>query len=463
VNSLTLPLVQHALRARQLRIVGDVPHDLGTVATDTRAALAEKLFVALVGERFDAHEFVEAALKQGARAVLVQRGSAVEPRLEVDDTLLALQDLAAAWLLEHPVRRVALTGSNGKTTTKELIAGCLKACLGDDAVLATTGNLNNHVGLPLTALRVFDEHRACVLEMGMNHIGEIARLCEIASPEVGLVTNIGLAHAGNVGGIEGVARAKGELFAGLAPGGTGVINLDDHRCVSQADRSLTGPRVTFGAGARADVRLLAARAGAEGGLDIELSCQGKTACARVPYEGQHNALNAAGAVAVAVALGLDFEQAVAGLARSVQVAGRLVRHTLAGGGILLDDSYNANPDSMRAGFATLASLASGRPMAAALGEMLELGDEAEAEHEATGRALAESGVKLAFFSGPFADAYRRGTLARGLASVFTAPDSAALAHIVADKLERGHALLVKGSRGARMERVVERLLQGEGT
>jgi UDP-N-acetylmuramoyl-tripeptide--D-alanyl-D-alanine ligase len=455
-----------ALETRRVRVGGDVPEEVQSVCTDSRADVQDKLFVALVGENFDGHRFVQDVLGRGAAAALVQpdRTDAGPERLiAVDDTLGALQDLAAAHLERMSARRVALTGSNGKTTTKELLASCLRAVAGHDAVLATKGNLNNHIGLPLTALEVEEGHRAAVLEMGMNHLGEIERLCEIARPEVGLVTNIGNAHAGPLGGIEGVAKAKGELFAGLAAGGVGVVNLDDERCVAQADKHLAGERVTFGRSEDADVQLLSVRSHEESGLVIELRHGEAQVRVRVPYEGEHNAQNAAGAVAAAVAMGFDFETAARGLEASESVGGRLSRLRLSSGAIVLDDTYNANPDSMRAGFAALAELAGARPRSVALGDMLELGDDAEQQHEAIGAAAVESGAGRVFACGELAEAYRRGALGAGLddAAVVTAEDSVSLADAVARAVAADDVWLVKGSRGARMERVVERLTDEE--
>lgn len=465
MTRLSRRFVEAALAARSARFGSEVPADLGELATDTRAELEGRLFVALVGDRFDAHTFAADALAKGASAVLVERGRVAAPRdrcIEVDDTLRALQDIASAHLLEARARRVALTGSNGKTTTKELIAACLRACLGDDAVLATAGNLNNHVGLPLTALRVEPAHQVAVLEMGMNHLGEIARLAEIARPEVGLITNIGTAHAGNLGGIDGVARAKGELFEGLVENGVGVVNVDDARCVAQADTRLRGRRVTFGRGPEADVRLLSVKPHDESGLFVQLWHEGSTVTVRLPLEGEHNAENAAGAVATAVALGFPFEKAAYGLERVPPVSGRLVRKRAASGALILDDSYNANPDSMRAGLAALAALAGDRRRCAALGEMFELGDDAEHLHAQVGTAVAKAGVTHAFFCGTYAEAYKRGAEAGGLPSsnIDVAPDSAALAPLVASALRESDVILIKGSRGARMERVVERLERG---
>ncbi len=236
-------LVTSALAGRVPELRGELPPVLLGVGTDSRAGVAGSLFVALPGERFDGHDFAAAALSEGrAGAALVSRAglatrpqlAQVAPLLVVDDALLALQDIARAYLRTLPGRRVALTGSNGKTTTKELIGACLRAALGAPYVVTTTGNLNNHIGVPLTALVCEPAHKAMVFEMGMNHLGEIAALAGIVRPEVGLITNIGTAHQGNVGGVEGVARAKAELFEALPEGGVAVVNADDPRCVREA-------------------------------------------------------------------------------------------------------------------------------------------------------------------------------------------------------------------------------------
>jgi UDP-N-acetylmuramoyl-tripeptide--D-alanyl-D-alanine ligase len=458
-------LVERALRERSARVGSAVPADLGEVVTDTRADVSGRLFFALAGERFDAHDFAGEALAKGATAVIVERvpdGVGENRLIVVDDVLRALQDLAHAHLMSVEARRVALTGSNGKTSTKELVAAVVGACVGEDRVLATEGNLNNHIGLPLTALRTESDHAVVVLEMGMNHLGEIERLCEIADPDVGLVTNIGVAHAGPLGGIEGVAQAKGELFAGLRKDAVGVVNADDPRVVAQADARLAGRALRFGRAADAHVRLVASRTHEESGLVVTLAHDGHEASARVPYEGEHNAQNAAAAVAVAVALGLEFQTAVAGLERARVVGGRLKRCAAASGALVLDDTYNANPDSMRAAFAALASLAGDRRRVVALGDMLELGDDAELQHELIARAAVQSGVARLFACGTFREAYKKGALAAGLDgdAVELAEDSAALAPRVLAATAPQDAVLAKGSRGARMERVVERLLQG---
>lgn len=459
MSYLSTELLFAALADRSPHFGDGVTDAIAGISTDSRGRLQGTWFIPLIGDRFDAHQFIGDALQAGATAVIAQRGRAThdDPRIIwVDDTLRALQGLAAVHLQRSKAKRVALTGSNGKTTTKELIAAALAAGYGEGRVLATEGNLNNHIGLPLTALRVEQHHDVGVFEMGMNHLREIARLCEIANPQVALITNIGTAHAGNVGGIEGVASAKGEIFAGLAPGGVAVLNLDDPRCCAQADLHWSGNRITFGRDPASMVRLESSQESGEGGLVLSIAFQGEVLPCRVLLEGAHNALNVTGAIAVALALEVPFATALRGVERVKPAPGRLVRRPLPEGGVLFDDTYNANPDSMRAAFSTLAATKWGHGFALALGEMRELGDDAEQEHEAIGRAAAEAGARWVAFCGPFAEAYARGARAAGLsaASILVAEDSIALAASLQARPLEVSALLVKGSRGARMEHVV---------
>jgi MurE/MurF fusion protein len=438
------------------------------VSTDSRAIEPGCLFVPLVGDRFDGHAFVEGALQAGAAAALVARNTPLAARTDlplyvVDDTLAALQVLAERWLQALPATRIGLTGSNGKTTTKELLAAALRAGFGDDAVLATFGNLNNHIGVPLTALTVEAHHRVAVFEMGMNHLGEIASYCAVARPTIGLVVNMGTAHAGNVGGVEGVARAKAELFEALPAAGVAVVNGDDARCVREAQAKSRAPVLFFGTAPYADVRLDDVVDIETGGQQLVLRRGDESVIVTIPLDGRHNAQNAAGAVAAAVAAGVDFRTAVLGLADVHQAGGRLQRKRRADGLLILDDSYNANPDSMEAGLETLRHVAGGRRRIAVLGEMLELGPLSGSAHKHIGAAAAQSGLAALFVCGGHKDDYAAGAHGAGLKDVVVAADSAALAPLVAAAVAAGDVVLVKGSRGARMERVVEALLSASGT
>jgi MurE/MurF fusion protein len=465
---LSAELIVDALPGAELH--GALPPVLVGVSTDSRRVEPGSLFVALRGESFDGHAFLKSAFVDGlAGAAIVEKAQRATvpdqwPLLFVDDTLGALQALARRHLAALPGRRVALTGSNGKTTTKELIAACLRAALGGPWVLATRGNLNNHIGVPLTALEAEPEHAALVFEMGMNHLGEIALLADIVRPEVGLVTNIGTAHAGNVGGVEGVARAKAELFEALPSDGVAVVNADDPRCVREAQAKARCRHVSFGRAPWADVKLVSVRDRETGGQELDLAYGGESVETSIALDGRHNAVNAAGAVAVAVALGLPFAPSARGLAEARLAHGRLERVTLAGGVWLLDDSYNANPDSMEAAFDSLKELAGARRKLVALGEMRELGDYAEQAHRHIGAAVAQAGAAALFACGELGRLYGEGAVRAGLPpSAFVwAADSAALAPLVVSAVADGDVVLVKGSRGARTELVVDALKRSRG-
>lgn len=422
---------------------------------DTRTLKPGDIFVAIKGEQFDGHDFVEEAFQKGASQAIVREDYTWNrPNLtRVPDTLKALQDLAHKHLLKMPAKRVALTGSAGKTTTKELIAAALRACLSDDAVFVSSGNQNNHLGLPLTALKVTPEHQIAVFEMGMNHFGEIARLCEIAEPQIGLITNIGSAHAGNLGGPEGIAKAKAELFEALSEDNVGIINADDPRCVREAELKLKSKKISFGRAASADIRI----------LDYDkptFAYQNQSITINFPLLGYHNVQNAAGALAVAIALGLDFKQAALGLETIKPVKGRLQQHALKNGAILLDDTYNANAESMEAGLAVLASFTDRRKVAV-LGDMGELGEFAEDKHHGIGAACVQKGVDLLFACGSHAKHYGEGAFEAGFSmeNFFWAPDSPALGKLVAAKMQPNDAIWVKGSRFMKMEQAVDAILK----
>jgi UDP-N-acetylmuramoyl-tripeptide--D-alanyl-D-alanine ligase len=384
----------------------------------------------------------------------------------VDDTLLALQDLARAHVARLSATRIALTGSNGKTTTKELLAACLRAHHGAPWVLATEGNLNNHIGVPLTALRAEPEHKALVFEMGMNHLKEIELLASIVRPTVGLVTNMGTAHAGNFAdGVEGVAQAKAELYAALPRDGVAVVNADDARCVREAQKHAKCRQLSFGHASWADVRLMHVADRETGGQELELFYGGKTVETSVPLEGRHNVGNAAGAVAAAIAAGVPFEVAARGLASTHAAHGRLERFILAGGVWLLDDTYNANPDSMEAALIALGDLAGERRKVVVLGEMRELGALAESAHRHIGAAVAAARPAALYACGPLGKLYGEGAVGAGFdaAHVTWTESNAELAPLVVTGLRDGDVVLVKGSRGARMEVIVNALRSARAT
>ncbi len=448
------------------RLLGDAQRAIAGIATDTRDALAGHLFVALSGARFDAHDFLEKAVEAGAAALLVREGldaarlgalSAKAAVIEVSDPLRGLGLLARA----HRARLgpggpkvVALTGSNGKTSTKEMLASVLREA---GAVLKTEGNLNNWIGMPLTLLGARADHDFVVLELGMNALGEIAWMTSLATPDVGLVINVGPAHVGELGGIENVAKAKGELFAGLAPGAIGVVNLDDARVVAQATG--LGARRTFGWDPRADVRVLMSSPIGPDAQDLVLSVDGARIETTLPYPGSHNALNAAAAVAAAFAVAgdrLDTHAVARGLAHAHRVHGRLEARVI-GPWSVIDDAYNANGASMIAAIETVSARAraTGGRFVALLGEMRELGEFSEEEHQRVGLALAPAGCAVLGTFGPQAAPLAR---VAGIAhSRHEDSDDGALFTWLKSELKGGDVILVKGSRGIRMERFIERL------
>lgn len=442
------------------------------VCTDTRQLAAGDLFVALRGERFDAHDFLEKAADLGAFGAVVERGrgAAVAGRLalfEVEDTLAALGDLAAFHRRRFEgLKIVAVTGSNGKTTTKELTAAALTAALGPG--LKTEGNLNNLVGVPLTLLRLTGEEAWAVVEMGMNAPGEIARLTELARPDVGVVTNAGPVHLEGLGTVDGVADAKAELYAGLEDGAAAVVNLDDPRLPARAAAAGAGTRlrrIGFGAGEAADLRLGDVVLDGDAGLAFEATLSdafgGGRLPVRLPLLGAHNALNACAALAAAAALGADLPRAAAGLAEVQGVGRRLRRAVGPQGALVLDDCYNANLLSMEVAIQTAErlALARGGRLIAALGDMLELGAHEAEMHRHLGEMAAASGVaRLVAFGPRSAEAARAARGARGEGDwLLHTDDPAAAATFLADGLAREDVVLVKGSRGMAMERIVERL------
>ncbi len=422
------------------------------VSIDSRTIGAGELFFALRGERFDGHAFVGAAAARGAAGAVVEKaGDFSVPQVIVKDGVAALATLAQSWRRRFDATVFGVGGSNGKTTTKELLASILE---GAGPTLATRGNLNNHLGVPLTLLRLTAKHRYAVIEMGANHPGEIAALAAIAKPAIALVTNAGDEHLEGFGDLEGVARAEGELFAALAPAGVAVINADDPFHELWQTMAPTACRTSFGIDAPADVRATNLQGRIESGAFVTaftLSIGAGEARVRLGLAGRHNVANALGAAAAAHAAGVSLATIVAGLERVQPVSGRLQLKAGPRGSWLIDDSYNANPSSMRAGIDVLCSLPGERWLV--LGEMAELGAHTEASHADIGDYARRAGVSRLFAIGAAA---RHAVAAFGArASWFD--DAGRLADAVAAGLEAGVTVLIKGSRLNRLERVVVRL------
>jgi UDP-N-acetylmuramoyl-tripeptide--D-alanyl-D-alanine ligase len=428
-------------------------------AADSRAVQPGQLFFALPGERVDGFAYAAQAAAAGAAAMVVPGGRGLPAGvpgaavIAVDDPRRALGDLARAVRAEFRGLVVGVTGSNGKTTTKELCAAALSP-LG--RVLRTPGNFNTDVGLPLTILSAAGDEAVWILEMAMRARGEIAALAEMAQPAIGIITNVAAAHLETLGSIEEVARAKGELFASLGPTGIAVLPVGDPLVTAQAAPVAPSRRITFGERG-ADVRVLDFIPNGATGAVVRFAVRGTPVVARLPLGGAHNARNAAAALAAASAARVPAAEAARGL-ESVALPPHRSAARAAGGRTILDDCYNANPSSMRAALSALAAAAGGGRRFAILGDMLELGAGAEAAHRALGHAagLELSGVAaVGAFAQTVVDEARAAGLDSGRALAAASPEAAAAA--VAGWTAPGDWILIKASRGLRLERAVEAL------
>ncbi len=424
------------------------------ISTDSRAIRPGDLFIALRGEKFDGGRFAAQALGQGAVGVVLDQAQApdVTAAIRVDDTRLALGRLAAAWRRRFAIPVVAITGSNGKTTVKEMLAAVLRADAGSDAaVLHTEGNLNNDIGLPLMLLRLRESHQYAVLEMGMNHAGEIDYLTRLAAPDVAVVNNALSAHIGFLGSIENIARAKGEIFNGLSDAGIAVFNADDphawlwreanaHRCV--IDFGLKQPAAVRGHYQAGDF-----------GSTLTLTLPNATLDVALQVPGEHNAMNALAAAAVAFALDISHRSIVAGLSGFGGVKGRLQKKPALHGSTFIDDTYNANPDSVKAALAVLAQQAGKKVLV--LGDMGELGSDAAAMHAQIGQAAREAGVDRLLALGELT---KETVGAFGAGAMHFERIQELLAELE-NALTPDTVVLVKGSRFMQMERVVNSFME----
>ncbi|TNH16792.1 MULTISPECIES: UDP-N-acetylmuramoyl-tripeptide--D-alanyl-D-alanine ligase [unclassified Halomonas] len=426
---------------------------VSSVVTDTRKIIPGCLFVALKGPRFDGHAFVEQAREQGAVAALVERQvESALPQLVCSDTRLGLGLLAKAWRRRFDLPLIAVTGNSGKTTVKEITAALLSP-LGD--VLATSGNLNNDIGAPLTLLRLSHEHQAGVIELGANHLGEIAWTSQLTAPQVAIITNVTGAHVGEFGGMGQIAQAKSEILSGLGSDGTAVINRDDR--YHDFWSACAAPRrcVSYGLHEDADVHAQALSCDPQGRYAFTLVAHGqRLGDVNLPLIGKHNVSNALAASAAALALGVSSQDVVAGLGGLTSLSGRLslvagLRHST-----LLDDTYNANPGAVKAALDALASFPA--PRWCALGAMGELGGESQALHAEVGRYAASLGIDMLVTYG---EAARAASDAFGRGQHFD--DHETLVRHIIHSLPPHATLLVKGSRSAGMETVITALRADE--
>lgn len=432
------------------RLIG-ADREFGALIADSRRMQPGGLFVCLKGPRFDGHDFAERALRAGAAGVLAERAALEsEPRVEVPDTRAALARFARVWRDAHDVRVVGVTGSNGKTTTKNLLAAILAR---QAPTLATRGNLNNRIGLPLTLARLDATHRYAVAELGISLPGEMAELAETVHADAAIVTNVAPAHLEGFGSIAGVAREKSRLPASLPAGGLAVAPADLRWLPAWRERFAVRNWLTFGFDERADVQARSI-ATTPAGSRFELVVPGGRVGVRLPLLGRHNIANALAAAAIAAGFGLDARRIARGLAEARPEPGRMVAFRLASGAVLIDDTYNANPASLRAALETAAGFE--RPVWLALGELGELGEEAARWHARAGRGASRAGVRRLAALGPLA-AHAAAAFGDG-GKAFSNRDD--LVEWLLEALPPEAVLLVKGSRSARMDCVAAALREG---
>lgn len=435
------------------------------LSLDSRAMEQDCIFFAIKGELHDGHNFVKSALQNGALCAVVQKHHALlsdlpaELLIVVDDPLACFSELAHLSIMTNPATRIALTGSNGKTTTKEMIKAALSAVVGADSIFASPGNKNNHIGLPLSALELSEQHHYAIFEMGMNHAQEISHLCTIAEPQFGLITNISHAHEGNfIDGIDGVQKAKAELFESLKQGHA-IINLDDNRIVKEANSRSFKATTTYGWSEQAHVRMLDVEAFNEqrGSQILRIAFDNQEITVHVPLAGMHHATNALAALAVVKALNLDVAQAATGLMTMKITDGRMKIIKNARGATLVDDGYNANPSSMHAGILAVQNL-SGKRYIAVIGAMGELGASSSEHHFRLGQLLAEHFDYL-FVCGKDAEPVVEGALKTGFTKdkIVYEKSSADLIKPLKELLKKDDVVYIKGSFSSNMQIVAQEL------
>ena len=435
-------------------LYGDPSVRIAGLSTDTRTLAPGELFVALRGERFNGHRFIGVARQRGAAAVLFDRWTEGirRPAIRVPDTRRALGEIARGWRSRMNARVVTITGANGKTTVKEMLAAVLAEAFGEDGRLATQGNLNNDVGVPLTLLRLRAAHRAAAIELGTNHPGEIAWLASVARPDVALVTNAQREHQEFLDGTEGSARENGASIVALPAHGIAVFPGDDPQAEIWRANAGARRRIEFGLDEALHRFEVAASPHAEP-AQFEMKVGEARETIRLPIEGLHNVRNALAAAACAHALSIDAATIARGLARFVPAPGRLVRRRAAGGAALIDDTYNANPDSVRAAIDVLAACPG--PRVLVLGDMGEVGERGPEFHREVGAWARERGIDRLLALG---EASRASAEAFGPGAVHH-DDVGSLIAGAAALAREGGTILVKGSRFMRMERVVDALAE----
>ncbi|HEX3036829.1 MAG TPA: UDP-N-acetylmuramoyl-tripeptide--D-alanyl-D-alanine ligase [Thermodesulfobacteriota bacterium] len=430
------------------------------ISTDSRRIMKDELFFALCGDNFDGHNFVQEAFDKGAIGAVVEKPISATANgkvlIHVPSTLRALGDLASAWRKSFKnLKLAAITGSNGKTTTKEMTSSILSLKFN---VLKNSGNLNNQIGLPLTLFKLRDSHTAAIVELGMNEFGEIRRLAEIALPDVGAITNVGRAHLEKLGGIEGVAKAKGELVERFTEDNTFVVNIDNPwtRKIAEGVRC---QKVRFGISSRCGVEISAKDINPVdfSAVMFKISIRGKEFPVRIRGIGMHNVMNALCASGIALSFGCTEDEIQAGLERFTPAYMRLEVMNTPLGFKVINDAYNANPDSMRKAIEELVRLKRDGRGVAVLGDMLELGSASESEHKSLGEFIRDSGVNLVITYGKYGKNILEGIQGR-IDGIFTETHDE-IAELLIQIAKPEDLVLVKGSRGMKMENVIQKLFK----
>jgi UDP-N-acetylmuramoyl-tripeptide--D-alanyl-D-alanine ligase len=437
------------------------------VSTDSRTVAEGELFIALKGSRFDGHYYATEALKKKAGGVLIEEDKVGDIRwngyrsravITVKDTLSALGDIAREWRRKYGTPIVALTGSNGKTTTKEMIAACLETSF---PILKTKGNLNNLIGVPLTLLTLTEKERVVVLEMGMNVPGEIRRLTEISEPDIGLITNIQMVHLEGMGSLERLEEEKGELFRGMRRDGTILVNQDDSRVVNLASR-YPGQKITFGIKHPADVMAKEIRLHGAEGTSFTLILEGEAIEITLRLLGKHFVPNALSAIAVACLFGVEVNRIKEALENFQPFPMRMEIVPLKGGEILINDSYNANPSSMELALETLVEAKGKGRAIVVLGDMLELGNFAKEAHQQIGKKISELPIDFLLALGEKAPVVIESAVRHGfpMEKARIVESCSEAISLLRQMIQNGDWILVKGSRGMAMEKIVEGLAGG---
>ena len=426
------------------------------IVTDSRKIIDGSLFIAFKGEKFDGENFAVEAIEKGAAAVMVSRDCPKEKLptkgvvLKVDDTLAAYQNIAHIWRMKFNLPIVSITGSNGKTTTKDLTAAVL-SMLGD--VQKTSGNFNNEIGVPLTLMGINENHKAAVVEIGMRGLHQIEALAKIVKPTIGIVTNVGETHIELLGSIENIARAKRELVEAIDTGGTVILNADDSNVAAMSSHAKAGVKIfTFAIDNKADVKAENITT-KETSTIFVVNYKGSSYDFEIPMLGRHNVSNALAAICAGLAVNLDMNEIKNGFAKLTKTKMRfeIVEHN---GLHIINDAYNASPASMRAAIQTTAEIANGRKIAV-LGDMLELGDISEKVHHEVGEELVKNNFDVLVTLGELGKFIAEGAKSAGLDKVYTSDTHEEAAAHLHKILTAGDTVLFKGSRGMQMEKIIE--------